>query len=439
MPSRSAPGSRRNSVHFDDSSRPSFAADYGVDAPSRYRNRYMPSAGTSFFEEANFHLGSGRQGAGGGARAFGSSSGSTRGHGSRPSSSHYSHRRAESIPGPVIEDTALLDSLSVAQTQLASAGNLAMTLTRQLSAPLRPVFHITLFVWISSAAFLTLTGFLIASYLLTMWDDVGNRSRKVGMAATKARRNVQHSVMWGKRMLGANSNFTGEDYSSTEPDSTSQPYSTTGSRSTSNTANRTSEGDSKRKDAMSSFTPLSWAGSAASFFAFRLAPTSIAGLFENGSTPSSASSSRRGSSSQKKPTFGSHHGARPSSSGTNDEYDEDDAGAPSPDPRSSQMPPRPPLSMLIPSILFTILLALGAGLASFFASRKATQTAEPFKAKKADKGKGKAKGISKANGSLGRNGSSSNSSTFRERKNTNPNFASRMYSNSDSDPEVVGM
>lgn len=434
MPSRSAPGSRRNSVHFEDSSIPSIAADYGVDASSRYRHHHHQPSGNDFFENSNFRFGSGRQGA----------PNHRTGLSSKPSGNFASHRISESIPD-LEPDMALINSLSVVETQLFSAGNLAMTLTRQLSGPLKPLFHFTLFAWISSVAFLTLTGFLIASYLLTMWDDVGNRGKRVGIAATQARRNISSTVSWGRRMLGGTPTSSHQFDSPAEDEAPSDGNDKTQSSSTF-PPNQHQEGTKKQKDPMSSFTPFNWAGSAVSFVAFRLAPSSIAGLFENGSSPSSTSSSRRGSTAppngQRKynpfPPNQSHY-PRPSSRGLGQDLDEDDdVGGPSSGPQFNQLPPRPPLSILIPSILLTIFLALGAGLVSFFARKRAEEDHIPAsKTKKDEKVKGKkTKTGSFRNTSLNRNASTSsmNSSSTRERKSRNQNFSNehsqlKMYHN----------
>ena len=127
-----------------------------------------------------------------------SAPGSRRGsiHIDRASVDSARHRRTSSIP-----DVALLSSLNVAQNQLATAGNLAVTLTRQLSAPLRPVFHLALFLSISSVTLASLLCFLTASYMLTAWDDVSKRSHRVTAVAGSARKSVEATVTWGFKML----------------------------------------------------------------------------------------------------------------------------------------------------------------------------------------------------------------------------------------------
>ncbi|PWY99293.1 hypothetical protein BCV70DRAFT_115861 [Testicularia cyperi] len=250
-----------------------------------------------------------------------------------PKSGHSSaHRRSMSVP-----DVALLDSLNVAQKQLASAGSLALTLTRQLSAPLRPMFHLTLFLSISSITVVSLACFLFASYALTAWDDVGKRTQKVGRAAGKTREKVETTLSWGMRML-SNPDGSEPSASATEPRRSSRRQHSESNPCGVDGQDRASQGFTKSGHVV--FLPLRMALAGTGSILHRVAPASIAGLF--GQSDSVHAKSSRAKNKAGKP---------------------------------SSLPPRPPLSTLVPSIMFTLVLAIGAGLASFFASRRAAAEA----------------------------------------------------------------
>lgn len=234
-----------------------------------------------------------------------------------------SHRRTTSVP-----DAALLDSLNVAHKQLASAGNLAITLTRQLSAPLRPVLQMTLFLSISSLTVLSLACFLCASYMLTAWDDVSKRSHRVGQVAGKTRHTMGRTLTWGMRMLGPGSGAEGKESKAGNGDAAGAGGVQGETRKRRESASRGAV--SAAGHAMLWPARIAWSG--ASTVAFLVTPPAVSHMFTHG---------REGQKTK---------------------------------PRST-LPPRPPLSTLLPSILFTLLLALGAGLTSFMASRKAAAAA----------------------------------------------------------------
>ncbi|SPO30141.1 uncharacterized protein UTRI_05980 [Ustilago trichophora] len=252
-----------------------------------------------------------------------------------PEASASGHRRSHSIP-----DAVLLDSLNVAHKQLASAGNLALTLTRQLSAPLRPVFHMTLFLSISSITVISLACFLCASYMLTAWDDASKRAHKVGEVAGRTRHRFERTLDWGMRMLGPNdapsrgNNKPNGKAKATEASAESASEFRSARGATASSGTTSTKAESGKRNSVSSaaghlfFWPARMAWSGASVVAYRITPPSITKLFEQDKTKS-----------------------------------------------KSTLPPRPPLSTLLPSILFTLLLAVGAGLTSFLASRRAAQAA----------------------------------------------------------------
>lgn len=235
------------------------------------------------------------------------------------------HKRSASM-----SDAALLDSLNVAHKQLASAGNLALTLTRQLSAPLRPFFHMTLFFSISSITVASLACFLLVSYMLTAWDDVSQRSQKVSRVAIQTKTKVECGLGWGIRMLGSSDAGKGSTFNTASSDSKARTGSTTDAKTKKVPAPAASD---------VVFWPMRMALTGAGSIASRVTPAPIADMF---SSPKESASS--------KPYPSTRPAQRQS---------------------GSALPPRPPLSLLLPSIMFTLVIAIGAGLTSFFASRRA--------------------------------------------------------------------
>lgn len=223
-------------------------------------------------------------------------------------------------------DLALLSSLGIAQTPLSSAGNLALTLTRHLSVPLRPMLHLTMFLSISSFTFFALAGFLIAGYLITAWDDVNHRGKRIQANVGNAKRTFDSGVQWFERMLCA------------------EPAETEGQN---DAASKQSTAHHRRSSSRIVTAPIRLAFAVPVTIAYKLTPTSVSeSLGYGGARPDGTSLPR--------PT--------PSSMGSGPPR----ASSHSPD---SSLPPRPPLSSLLPSILLTVVIALGAGLASFFAQR----------------------------------------------------------------------
>ncbi|KAN0062927.1 hypothetical protein ACQY0O_004748 [Thecaphora frezii] len=277
---------------------------------------------------------------------------------------HHHHHRSSSIP-----DIALMDGLHVAQHQLATAGNLAVTLTRQLSAPLRPVFHLTLFLSISSITLVSLTCFLAAGYLLTAWDDVSARSRRVGAAAGNARKSIEATVTWGVKMLGSEPQQPERHRPHQRSQSPIPPagpaVAQTGGESDPIAAEPYDiHAPSSNNKARSHFAwPIDLALSCATAVAFRVIPSPITGAFGFRTD------------GRDRPSRPAAAAAATSQSGTARNVGRGRTAS------ESRLPPRPPLSLLLPSILFTLLIALGAGLASFFASRRAAASASAAMAK----------------------------------------------------------
>ncbi|UZJ54303.1 hypothetical protein CBS101457_003623 [Exobasidium rhododendri] len=232
-----------------------------------------------------------------------------------------------------LQDVALLSSSEVAQTQMASANSLALTFTHHLSLSLKPMLYLTILLSISSFAFVALAGCLVIGYMITAWDDVNSRGKVI-------QKNVSSVKSWcGKLLLG------GQDGSSPPPPDASslkhddeQQHHHTSSRMLS--------------------APIRFAFAFPATIAYKLTPTAISDTLGLGSEREDDTASRSTNPHTSSSSHGGMKGSRSDSP---------------PDFRAS-IPPRPPLSALLPSILLTILLALGAGIISFFVNRS-SQTA----------------------------------------------------------------
>ncbi|PWN35005.1 uncharacterized protein FA14DRAFT_178393 [Meira miltonrushii] len=219
----------------------------------------------------------------------------------------------------------LSNSLGVAHTQLSSARSLAMALTRQLSAPLRPFFHLTLLVSISSVAFVALASFLFAGYMCTVWDDVNSRGKSLQNNVTSARKTLESRVQWTRTLLGISSS---EEKAGTEQTNVNEPEPV-------------KPADNKTQSALVRFVfalPIAVAQS--------LIPSVVGNKDSHSTHTTSAPPGAKRPQSTR----------RAGRTDTN---------------AFNTLPPRPPLSSLLPSIAFTIVIAFGAGLASFFANRAA--------------------------------------------------------------------
>lgn len=228
-------------------------------------------------------------------------------------------------------DLLLISSLSAAHNQLASAGHLALTFTRSLSVPLRPMIHLTMFISVSSFTMMALAGFLIAGYFITAWDDVNKRGKD-------AKTGIEASVQWCEKLLkGSESSNTSDDEgaASSKIPSTASPTSTFVQAT-----NGLRQSTSRIVTA-----PLRMAITVPMTVAYKLTPHSISTSFSS-------------KSDADDDTDSTEQASRPQSSRSTSQ--------------EKTLPPRPPLSKLLPSIFLTIMIALGAGLASFFAERAAT-------------------------------------------------------------------
>jgi hypothetical protein len=250
------------------------------------------------------------------------------------SSSASASAPSSAAPSP---DLALLSSFSAAQNQMASAGSMAFS---HLSVPLKPMIYLTILFSISSFAFMALAGFLVVGYLITAWDDFHYRGKVI-------QKNISNVKNWCGRLVG------GQNAPS---EGTSAPSSKQSSSSTHHDHHPNSS------PSRIITAPLRMAFAVPATIAYKLTPTSISDSFGlNGESEAGSASDPALS--------GSSNGRRRNS--------KDSSSTPQASPSSphSSIPPRPPLSSLLPSIFLTIFIALGAGIISFFVELRASPAA----------------------------------------------------------------
>lgn len=282
----------------------------------------------------------------------------------RTRSRRNSHNEEEDAD--VARLAVLSSSLGAAHNQLSSARSLAIALTRQLSAPLRPFFHLTLLISISSVAFVALASFLFAGYLCTIWDDVNSRGKSLQNNVTSARKTLESRVQWTRTMLGIGAS-----------EEAIQPSTATGRNSGTKQFKESETGDSTRNVDRQASKALNTLSMPIRFFftlpiaiAQSLIPAALNDVLTTKSTKqgngnSHAKNTMPSSSSTSSLPSGSRRSQSSRRSSKNSFTNSDSNGF-------HTLPPRPPLSSLLPSIAFTIVIAFGAGLASFFANRAST-------------------------------------------------------------------
>lgn len=275
-----------------------------------------------------------------------------------------------------LQHLPLTRSLQNAQHSLFRTTTNALGFSRSLlSVPgplLRPLLHFTLIWCVSGATVMALVGCLMMSYFLTAWDDVAP-SRKAGHTQSKGkesqastRRGEQDDDESGSSTVSSYGLNTGSNTTATTTSGETSPGTTPSSRRSSTTMELT-------RHALDHLVlhPLSYAASV---------PIAVAKSFTPSMVESASASSRRASLAAEEGTRHSaaHHryvgpekesvsppSTPPTSSATS---------APPPPPRPKDLPPRPPLSALIPSMLFTILIAVGAGLVGGWAKKYSKPT-----------------------------------------------------------------
>ncbi|KAE8215164.1 hypothetical protein CF327_g1512 [Tilletia walkeri] len=287
----------------------------------------------------------------------------------------------------IMSEEALLRTMSVAQMQLASAGNLALTLTRQLSEPLRPMFHVALLIGISSFTLLSLIAFMSVGYGLSIWDDVSSRAGSVasnpsaGVLRASARKNVEASVRWGKRMLaGSLESAFVLGWGSAALDESINGAASASASASASAGEGVGDGE-KGKSAFESGKTVPPPPPGGPGFS----RASGGRRMRTGSMPShvpwAAMHAQNVPSSSSTPGGGSESKDKPAPPTSSDEYDFHAAdregrgrgdGVPG-GPTTSTFPPRPPLTVLIPSIMLTLLIAVGASLVRMFIQRQQQQ------------------------------------------------------------------
>ncbi|CAO1614178.1 unnamed protein product [Sympodiomycopsis kandeliae] len=282
----------------------------------------------------------------------------------------------------LLSDLPVLRSLNAAHDQLAKTTSQALSLSRSLftvPAPwLRPVLHFTLLWCVSGATLMALAGCLFASYMLTAWDDVSVTRREVRKQASE----------FGKWAHGTGTGLEDHHCSST-------------------TGISNASGQSSRRGSADSFTSsVSYLASSthsvaldASKIVFdRLVvspltlatkwPVAVAKSLKPCAVPTPAASRRNSFSERSGETSDSKESTSDDSGSGND--DDGDGGTTSGGTRRGarrsrgrsrsrsrgkhfrpqNLPPRPPLASLIPSMFLTIMLAVGAALVGGWAKRR---------------------------------------------------------------------
>ena len=267
--------------------------------------------------------------------------------GTHEGQSQVKHHRASTV----VSDLAALRSLDAAHHQLSNAGHLAKTLTRQISTPLKPILQFWLAASISSVALISLVTFMILSYVLTAWDDVGTRGRSVGVAADQARKNLEASVNWGRKML----HFTPVPEGSPSGQAGSSWEREGGSPSGSH--HRSTFG---------------------SIFA-KVAPTRFFSEDENSSGAGREQPRRKAPSPSVPPPVSDDD--EPEFWDQQPRYRDERSKAAPPRPTAG-FGPRPPLRMLIPGIFFTLLLAFSASMLTVVTNYRVQKREEQEKLKR---------------------------------------------------------
>lgn len=244
--------------------------------------------------------------------------------------------RPRYVPAPASQhEVAVLRSLQSAQHHITKTTSTALSFSRSLLAVpapvVRPLMQATLLWWVSSATLFALGTCLLASYCLTMWDDVHGRKR----AAAAAR--------------GAKGEERGCDPST--------PPATAASSRRSSTAAASMALDAG-KMALDSLvlSPIHLATKLPLAVAYSLAPRAV---------PSASAAAAAAAGEE---------GADNTAAASHDTQEAREREQRSKDARERPLPPRPPLSSLIPSMFFTLLLALGAGLIGGWAKKRSSSS-----------------------------------------------------------------
>lgn len=256
--------------------------------------------------------------------------------------------------GPM-SDLPVMRSIHAAQEQLTKTTSNALALSKSIltvPAPvLRPLFHFALIWCVSGATIMALVGCLFASYMLTAWDDFGETGREVRKQAGGWRPpamttpTLPHTMaMDAGRLVFDNLIVSPLTYAAKLPVAVAKslapsavPTPAASRRASFSEGNLATDSNSSSTDGRSSDgeeAPLGEEQNTAT-------PSSSARSTPHTSTTRNGSRKRKGRDTSR---------SRPS--------------------RPQNMPPRPPLTTLIPSMLFTVMLAIGAGLIGGWAKRR---------------------------------------------------------------------
>ncbi|PWN28585.1 hypothetical protein BDZ90DRAFT_152276 [Jaminaea rosea] len=267
---------------------------------------------------------------------------------SPPLPSSSSSRPPRYVPAPASQhEVAVLRSLQSAQHHITRTTSTALSYSRSLlhlPAPVvRPLMQATLIWWISSATLFALGTCLLASYCLTVWDDVNGKKRSA-------------EAQWGKKR-GATRQEEEDDSHSASTSTYASPSATPSASRRASAANALALVEEVGKVVF--ISPLHFAAKVPLAVAYSLAPRAV----PTGSSPSSNGSSSSTTPTKERSRSGSLVAAEgDAAEDATDSQQNEERQRRYKDAKDRPLPPRPPLSSLIPSMFFTLLLALGAGL-----------------------------------------------------------------------------
>ncbi|PWN22201.1 hypothetical protein BCV69DRAFT_276208 [Microstroma glucosiphilum] len=287
-------------------------------------------------------------------------------------------KAALEYPTPLdLQHLPLSRSLQHAQDSLFRTTTNALGFSRSLlSVPgplFRPLLHFTLIWCVSGATVMALVGCLMMSYFLTAWDDVAP-SRKWAHSQSKGKQRAASEMREGQYDDDSGSSTISSDGLNTGTNTTATTTSGETSPGTNPSSRRSSTTMELTRHALDHLVlhPLTYAASV---------PIAVAKSFTPSMVESASASSRRASlaaedamrhpsSLHRHPSAANEVVSPPLTSPASSNK----SAPPPPPPKPKDLPPRPPLSALIPSMLFTILIAVGAGLVGGWAKKYSKPT-----------------------------------------------------------------
>lgn len=208
---------------------------------------------------------------------------------------------------------------------------------------------------------MALVGCLFASYMLTAWDDVGETGREVRKQAS------------GMRRWRGTSGNDAESATSKSRRGSGDSISSSGSSDSHFSSTHSAALDAGRVvlDSLV-ISPLTYAAKWPVAVAKSLTPSAV---------PTPAASRRASFAEQERDSSDAEEGS--DGSGRPKPGRKTHGGRQSKPTRPQNMPPRPPLASLIPSMLLTLMIAVGAGLVGGWAKRRSGSASPAARAEEA--------------------------------------------------------